>query len=192
MVRPFALSGLLAAVALSTSGCVGKLFGVNLFAVGEKSALEQQVLGTYEQVGRDLAVYASVRGVAPDGSLKEPPPITSSQQAAIQAMNNRRYNRDDLEVILLSGAVGEGNDGLLALLDENRLARTSLGMELSRQVIAEENADRRTLIDRLMLTTPGVTETDRPEVSWIFATLNQQLAPTGSSLQTRAGEWSTK
>ena len=59
-------------------------------------------------------------------------------------------------------------------------------------MVEEENRDRATLLARLMETTPGVTESDRGEVAWILATLNQQAAPKGATLQGRDGTWRTK
>jgi len=39
---------------------------------------------------------------------------------------------------------------------------------------------------------PGVRENQKGEVAWIFATLNQEAAPTGSSFQDRNGIWRAK
>lgn len=174
----------------SLTGC-SRLLGINLNIVGEKTSLERQVLGTYKELGQDLAVYASVRGVEPDGSLAPPTPMTDSQRAVLQAINNRRYNRDDLDAILAAGVVGEGSDGLLVKRD-NAGRPAPLRADLMEQIIEEENRDRRTILDRLMATTPGVTELERRDVAWIFAGLNQDLAPAGSSIQARDGSWSTK
>ena len=186
----FIAAGLLAAVAL-LPGCAGNLFGLNLFVVGEKTALEKQVLGTYESIGADLSTYASVRGVNPDGTMKPPRDITESQAAVLLAMNNRQYNRDDLNTLLLAGIVGEANTGLLVRVD-GAPAATDLSPALVDRIFEEENKDRSTIIERLMKTTPGATEENRAEVAWIFATLNQELAPKGSRIQTQLGEWTTK
>lgn len=179
------------ALVASLTGC-SRLLGINLNIVGEKTSLERQVLGTYEELGTDLAVYASVRGVQPDGSLAAPTPMTESQRAVLQAINNRRYNRDDLDAILLSGAVGEGNDGLLVARENPTGPAVALKPELVAQIVDEENRDRQTIIGRLMATTPGVSEGNRGDVGWVFAGLNQDLAPTGSAIQARDGSWSVK
>jgi hypothetical protein len=190
IIRTMILSALCAAAVFS-SGC-RSLFRIDLTVVGERTALERQVLGTYEELGRDLTTYASVRGVQPDGSLQAPPPATDSQRLVLQAINNRRYNRDDLNTLLTNGVVGEANDGMLALLDMERLGNLDLSRDLVQQVIDEENRDREVIMERLMKTTPGVTENQRSEVAWIFATLNQDLAPEDSPIQTREGEWERK
>lgn len=189
-VRLYALAFALTMPLLLT-GCIGTLFGVNLTFVGEKTALEQQVLGNYNAMGQDLAAYGSVRAVQPDGSIEAPPPTTESQRAAITAMANRRYNVDDVEILLRAGAIGEGNDGLLVVLSIDTVV-APLSIELARQIILEENNDRTTIINRLMETTPGVTANDRGDVAWIMASLAQDGAPVGSSIQDRAGNWRRK
>jgi hypothetical protein len=190
-MRAILFSLMLIACLLST-GCLGNLFGINLYAVGEKTALERQVLGTYEQIGRDLTVYASVRGVEPDGSLREVPPVTESQQAVMRALANRRYNRDDIDIMLSAGVLGEARSGMLEARRENPFAGLPLSPDLAEAIFREENEDRAVIIERLVTTTPGVTPSDREEVAWIFATLNHEQAPVGSFIQLRDGSWRTR
>lgn len=177
--------------ALSLTGC-GSLLGINLFVVDEKTALEQQVLGTYETIGTDLSSYASVRGVNPDGTQSEPPKMTDSQRQVMQALNNRRYNRDDVNLLLSERIVGEGINGLLELQVETVSAVGNLTPALVQEVISEENRDRSVIVERLMQTTPGVTPANRAEVEAIFARLNIDLAPAGSRIQSADGSWGTK
>ncbi len=173
------------------TGC-GSLLGVNIDFVGEKTALEKQVLGNYQALGRDLSVYSSVRAVEPDGSISEPPKMSKSQKKVMEAIKNRKYNRDDLNVLLLSGAIGEANTGLIEIRDLELIPKNTIGEDLAREVIEEENSDRGVILERLMTTTPGVTEDQRGEVSWIFANLNRDLAPEGSMIQERNGMWRKK
>ncbi|CAN5382616.1 hypothetical protein BH09SUM1_BH09SUM1_03240 [soil metagenome] len=176
---------------MQLSGCLGKLFGINLTVVGEKTALEKQVLGTYQEIGRDLASYASVRGVNEDGTLKPSPEVTDSQRAVLQALNDRQYNRDDLQTMLRAGVLGEANTGLVVIL-RDPAPGDEIPPKLAQEVFTEENADRATVLGRLMQTTPGVTEKDRAQVEWIFTTLNEDLAPAGSRVQDQSGAWRTK
>lgn len=180
------------ALIISVQGCKGPLFSLNLNMVGEKTALEKQVLGNYNEIGRSLDAYASVRGVNPDGTLKPAPEMTASQYAVLQAMNNRRYNRDDLDLLLTYKVVGENKDGILEVLKEEVPNLPGLNGDLARTIIEEENIDRNSILDRLIQTTPGVGKDDRPAVASIFAGLNQQLAPIGSMVQFGDGSWREK
>lgn len=182
---------LMMALLFPLSGCGGRLFGVDLVFVGEQTALERQVLGTYEEIGRDLATFASVRAVDPDGNIVEPPPMTASQTEVMQALNNRRYNRDDVDVLLASRVMREGNDGMVSINPDAPEA-WPLQERMVQQIVEEENRDRDVILARLMRTTPGVQEGDREEVAWILATLNHQAAPPGSLVQDRDGSWRTK
>lgn len=188
MIR-HALSTILAIACL---GCGGRLVDVDLTIVGEQTALERQVLGSYRALGSDLAAYSSVRGVEPDGTLRIPAPATESQAAAMRAMQSRAYNRDDVDQLLAAGAIGEGRDGLLVLRRDPPAAVGNITAEEVGRIVEEENIDRRVLIDRLGLTAPGIRPDQLAEVAWIFARLNQDAAPAGSPLQDRDGTWRVK
>lgn len=175
--------------ALLLGGCGGRLFGVNLAIVGERTALERQVIGTYAELGTELEAYASVRAVDTDGTLNPRPATTPSQTAALRALQNRQYNRDDLDELLRAGVVGEGHDGRVVALVAPIPPVSRITPELIARVVAEENQDRTVILTRLMETTPGIRPEDEPEVVRIFAALNQELAPAGSLVEPREGQW---
>jgi len=175
---------------LVASGCRTSLVNVDLSVVGEKTALERQVLGTYHALGEDLLIYGSVRGVDEDGALKLAPPATASQQAAFAAMRDREYNRDDVERILRAGVAGEANTGMLIVRDAARLGDIDrLSREQVQALIGEENESRRAILARLVETTPELADSDRSEVVRIFAELNRDTAPKGAWVQNSQGAW---
>lgn len=182
----------LLALILPVLGGCGPLLNLNLMFTGEQTSLESQVLGAYGRLDDDLAAYSSVRAVQPDGTLAPPRPVTSSQAAALLAMQNRQYNRDDVELLLANRIVGERSDGMLERLVAPLPPVDRITPQLVEQIVAEENADRAVLIERLMRTTPGVTEGQRPDVAWIFATTNIDRAPAGALVMERTGQWRTK
>ncbi len=186
----FANGVVMLGLVLMLTGCSGSLLDFNLFIVGEQTSLEKQVLGTYSSLGEDLLVYSSVRGVDEEGNLRLPPETTESERTAFEAMRNREYNRDDIELILRTGVAGETNDGKLVPREGN-LSATGLSRETIVRIFEEENNDRETILNRLMQTADGGTE-NAEEISWIFATLNHDLAPEGSWIQRRDGSWSRK
>ncbi|MDX2177003.1 MAG: hypothetical protein SF028_11100 [Candidatus Sumerlaeia bacterium] len=188
-MRKTALPLLLAA--LAASGC-GRLLDINLFVVGEQTALERQVLGAYGELDRSLLAYSSVRGVQPDGSLRPPPPMSESQRTVQQAMQNRQYNRDDLDLLLAYKLVAERNDGLIEATVQPFPDVERITSELVARILEEENADRAAIMARLLATVPGLRPGDEADVRWVFASLNQGIAPEGSLLQRRDGEWTTK
>lgn len=173
-------------------GCGGPLLGVNVFVVGERTSLEKQVLGNYRALNADFESFGSVRGVDEFGQLRQPPPVTDSKRAAVLAMQNRSYNRDDVTDFLRAGFVGENNRGTLTLFDEALGAEPPARRDFIRAVVAEENEDRETLIRRLIETTPGVRPEDHERVRSLFASLNRDTAPRGSRVQREDDTWSAK
>jgi hypothetical protein len=177
---------------LALAGCGGPFLGVNVFVVGERTSLEKQVLGNYRALSSDFESFGSVRGVDEFGRVKEPPKITDSKQASIRAMQNRAYNRDDVDSFLIEGLAGEDNRGRLTLFEEALGKAAPQRQTFVRSVVDEENRDRETLIQRLMRTTPGVTPQDEGRVRALFASLNRDTAPEGSPIQLEDGTWSVK
>ncbi|MDP6525162.1 MAG: DUF1318 domain-containing protein [Kiritimatiellia bacterium] len=175
---------------IGVSGCTTPLVDVDLSVVGEKTALEKQVLGSYHALGEDLLIYSSVRGVDEDGSLKLPPPATPSQQAAFGALHDREYNRDDVERMLRTGVVGEANTGMLVVRDESKLREVDrLSREQVLALIREENGSRETILNRLVETTTGLDGSQQSEIVRIFAELNRDTAPIGAWVQNTVGTW---
>lgn len=181
---------LLSLVALFLQGC-GPLLNLNIKVIGEQTSLENQVLGNYADLGNELLSYSSVRGVDPSGDLNPPPETTESQRLVFAALQNRRYNSDDLILLLRSKILGEGADGFVVQRSQD-LKAVSLTQDQVDQLITEENADRNVLLERLQKTIFSEAENQEQEIRWIFATINQDAAPTGTPVQSRDGKWSTK
>lgn len=196
MIAPFGsrslLRGVFAALALLlATGCGGSLFNFQLFVVGEQTSLEKQVLGTYSALGENLLLYSSVRGVDEEGNLVVPPATTDSMRATYQAMRNREYNRDDIERILAAGHAGEGRDGLLVSLEGGAFVPGLTPSQIA-ALIAEENADRLIVLERLQETVGAANEASRDDVARIFADLNRDAAPDNTRVQDARGNWSRK
>ena len=67
------------------SACAKELVGVNVTIIDQRTALENQVLGTYEDIGKDMMLLASVRSIDESGKLKEVDPIPKRKKEAIRA-----------------------------------------------------------------------------------------------------------
>jgi len=172
------------------TGCSGSLFNINLQVIGEQTALERQVLGSYADIGRDLGSYSSVRGVDPNGDLTEPPEVTTSQEAAFAALRNQEYNSDDVRSILNAQIAGTNSEGFLE--QRNNLPDVYfLTEDQVEQLIEEENNDRRVLFDRLKETVTYSPDQESEIIS-IFATINQEKAPNGTLIENEDGDWVTK
>ena len=76
----------------------GKLVGVDVTVVDQKTALENQILGSYEELGNEMLLLASVRSVDETGKLKTVAEIPSGKKLALRAMQRQEFNRDDIQI----------------------------------------------------------------------------------------------
>ena len=65
------------------AGCTQKLVDVNVTIVDQKTALENQILGSYEELDNEVLLLASVRSVDEEGKLK---PTTEIPKGKLQAL----------------------------------------------------------------------------------------------------------
>lgn len=190
----FSLLAGLALLATLQTGCFGKLSGlvdVNVTVVDEKTLLERQILGAYENLEKDLVMVASVRSVDTEGRLVPLPDFPPGQRKALEALRVREFYRDDVEALKNEGVIGEGKEGYLVVLptapkiDAKRKA-------LLDNVLAQENRARTSLIDRIVETNETLSPSDRGKVEKVFAQMNRDAAKDGEWVQAEDGTWSKK
>lgn len=155
---------------------------------GEKTALENQILGTYSQVQEDMWMVASVRAANPDSQAT----LSEEKRAVLAAMQNREFNKDDVEEFKRDGAIGENNKGLLELRPLERLQKDPAYRKLVEQIVAEENRDREIVLKRIAAINPAVQSAEPAEVEKAFAQLQHDGAKPGDWLQAPSGEWLRK
>ena len=97
----------IAGLAVLISGCVSAKINV----VGERTALENQILGSYEELDRDMQLLASVRAVDAQGKTHQPQSYTQERRQAILARQTQQFNRDDIDELKQAGCIGETQDG---------------------------------------------------------------------------------
>jgi len=59
------------------------LANVNVEVMSERTALENQILGTYNSLDKEMLLLASVRGVDFMGNIKRPPKHSKDHQEAV-------------------------------------------------------------------------------------------------------------
>jgi uncharacterized protein YdbL (DUF1318 family) len=188
----------LAFLILTLSACT--LAKVDVSVVSERTALENQVLGSYNALTRDVLLVASVRGVDPTGAIKIPPKRSREQQNAVEAVQTLAFHEDDVDAFKRLGWVGENNEGQLTPfpMEKNEVpddleafaARYTQG-EFD-AVVAQVNRARDVVMQRVVDTNPDLTDTDLPQVRRIFARLNRENALAGEKIQGEDGKWTVK
>ena len=177
---------------LLASACTGKLVDVNVTVVDQKTALENQILGSYEELGNEMLLLASVRSVDEEGKLKTVAEIPPGKMKALRAMQRQEFNRDDMQTFKETGCAGENNQGLLVYFDCKRGKKDAKFKAFTQALIAEENEDRLTILNRTIATNENFSESDLPKVQKIFASLNRDNAKKGEKIQLEDNSWSIK
>jgi uncharacterized protein YdbL (DUF1318 family) len=155
---------------------------------GEKTALENQILGTYNQVKEDVWMVASVRAANPDSQIT----LSEEKRAVLTAIQNREFNKDDIDEFKRDGAVGENAQGWLEIRPLPRLQKDPEYKKLVERIVAEDNRDRQIIMRRIIDINPSVQATDSTEVEKVFAKMNRDNAKPGEWIQMPEGEWVRK
>lgn len=170
------------------TGCGGPLVGVTV--VDERTALENQVLGTYQELNQEVLLVASVRYIDPKGKLQKNPEIPPGKKQAIHAMQRSSFNKDDIDRLKGQAIIGENNQGGVHLLSPEKIEAGQ--QAFVENLIKEENADREIVIQRVIKTNENLSEKDLARVRKMFAALNRDKARVGDRIQLENGEWVKK
>ena len=173
-------------------GCAEKLVDVNVTIVDQKTALENQILGSYEELENDVLLLASVRSVDEEGKLKPVIEVPKGKREALRAMQRQEFNHDDIQEFKRTLCAGEGNDGLLKFFENERTETDSRYKEFVVTILKEENEDRLTILRRIVATNENFAENAFPKVQKISGSLNRDNALAGEKIQSEDGAWSLK
>ncbi len=185
-------------ILLGLSGCT--LADVKVEMLSERTALENQVLGSYNSLDSQMLLAASVRGVDTSGNIARPPEHSREYKDTISAMQIIDFHEDDLDSFKQLGWAGENNQGLI---EPFVIDRTDIPENLKtfadrysadefEFVIAKINESREQIMRRVIYMNEDLSEADLPEVKKIFAKINAEKAVPGDKIQDANGSWLTK
>ena len=185
-------------IIIGVSGCT--LAKVNVEVLSERTALENQVLGTYNALDREMLLVASVRGVDSEGNIKPSRPKSREQQDAISAIQLIDFHSDDISNFKKLQWVGENNTGML---EKFTMDQESIPKDLQKfsgrfssaefsSIIDQVNSARMVIMQRVIDMNENLRDEDMPEVRKIFAKLNVDSALSGEKIQNENGEWYEK
>lgn len=170
------------------TACGGPLVGVTV--VDERTALENQVLGTYQELNQEVMLVASVRYIDPKGKLKQTEELPPGKKEVARALQRISFNKDDLNRFKALGIVGENTEGGVSLLAPDKVpAEEKAFLE---NLLKEENEDRLVVMQRVVETNETLTPQDLPRVHKMFASLNRDKAVKGAWIQLENGNWVQK
>lgn len=170
------------------TACGGPLVGVTV--VDERTALENQVLGTYQELNQQVMLVASVRYIDPKGKLKQTQELPPGKKDVVRALQRVSFNKDDLNRYKSLGIIGENNEGGVTLLEPEKVQPDDRAFV--ENLIKEENEDRRAIMSRIIETNETLTPSELPRVHKMFAALNRDKALKGERIQLDNGTWTQK
>ncbi len=161
--KPAAFAAALGALLLTTA-----CFSFKFVTVDEQTALEAQILGSFSEVEKELILIASVRAGKDDAKAK----ISAEEKEALRAAMNRRFNADDIEELKDEQCLSEKLDGMIEAVACDAAKKDDKVSKLLAKLVDEENADRMTIIKRVVKKSPELTDADLPKVAAVFAKIN--------------------
>ncbi len=161
-----------------------------LTVTGEKTALENQILGTYQQIESDSYVIASTRAIGNSSSSSAT--VSDQKKQVLDAVQNRKFNKDDIDELKRDKVIGENNQGFLEILPLDRYQHDLEYKSLVDRLVGEENRDRQVVYERVLAVNESASEAGKGKVSEIFAKLNYDNSEPGTMLQAADGSWAEK
>ena len=173
-------------IAATYWGCAVKPPEVRI--VGEKTALEKQILGTYAQIEEDVWMVASVRSSQGGEGVV----LSEEKKRVLEAMQNRAFNKDDVEEFKKDGCVGENREGLLEVRPCAKRGEDQEYQALVEQIVQEDNRDRKIIMKRVINVNADIEREAEEEVAAVFAKMNRDSAKPGDWIQLPDGKWLKK
>ncbi|OPL14600.1 MAG: hypothetical protein AVO38_11590 [delta proteobacterium ML8_D] len=179
-------------------GCT--LAKVKVEMLSERTALENQVLGSYNSLDTQMLLVASLRGVDSEGNISLPPESSIEQQEIIAAMQIIDFHADDIDLFKQLRWVGENNQGLITSfgmdhehIPENAKASARrFSQEEFEAVVNQVNQSREKVMRHVIHMNAYITDADFEEVALIFARIEADQASPGTLIQSEQGRWAVK
>ena len=155
---------------------------------GEKTALEREVVGTYEEMEEDTWMIASTRAVEGEPEVA----VSPEKRAVLEALQDQKFNKDDIDEFKMKGFVGENSSGFLEIRSLEKLEQNPEEMKLVQEIVQEENEDRETVMERVIELNDSLKKAVRDDILSIFARINQENSSEGTWIQEPDGNWVIK
>ena len=173
-------------ISLFFLGCAVKL--PKITATGERTALENQIVGSYQMIEEQAFMVASLRGEFPSDSVN----LTQEKRRVLLAFQRQRFNSDDIMEFKRYGTVGEAQDGFIEIISDQKYTGDSIYQVLVNEIVAEENEDRRLIMRRIIELHPEIDPNDKSKVGLVYSRLKQEASPEGTWIQEPDGSWKKK
>jgi len=172
---------------LFCSGCSIKAPEVRV--TGEMTALEQEVIGTYNQMKEDTWMIASTRDTEDTARVVS---VSPEKEKVLEALENQRFNKDDIDEFKMKGYVGEKSDGTLMIRDLDKFDLEPEDKKFIQNIVDQENRDREIIMNRVIQLKSSLKDSNRESILAVFAKMYQEESAQGTWIQTADGSWEKK
>jgi hypothetical protein len=175
----------------SCSSCIS-ITPPNIVITGERTAIERQITGEYQELEKDAWIVASApTSVNRTGSDEI---AAGGDPELLRALKVREFHKEKIRAYKDEGALGEGYDGYVAYIKNSRYENDSHNKELLMKLVSEENLARKTIFLHGLIqggkTDPGPE--DLAEFGRAFAVEQAALVRKNDWIQDKNGIWSQK
>jgi len=181
-------SGLMSIFIIVTFSSQCSIKAPELNVTGEKTALENQVLGTYRQIEADTWLVASTRAIGSNATAETP----NAKKEVMEAVQNRKFNQDDVNELKRAKVVGENNQGYLEVLINKKYQNEAEYKHYVDQIVSEENHDRQVIFERILAINEDAAGAQKVQVNDVLSKLNYDNSEPGTMIQTTDGQWIEK
>lgn len=148
---------------------------------GEKTALENQIIGSFEQLNQQNHLTTSVRTTPLDATA------TGGTESVIQALQNQQFIQDEIDELKQDKVIGENNAGYLEILGSDKYRTDPLYRKRVDRLVEEENNNRRIIYQKASMGADWSAAT-----AITLAKLQQEKTAPGTMIQLETGEWIEK
>ncbi len=185
----------LIALLFTVSSCIMTIKPPRMAITGERSLVESNIIGTYDEIEKDAWAIASVKTNMQTSEGLAGASVSDPQM--FQAMKVMEFHSDDIRELKARGIVGENNQGYLQYLAQNAADTYEKDPDARKilfLMIDEENKARRTVFERSLVLS-GVSSPSPVQIEAIGRKFSQERADNaleGDWLQNSSGTWYLK
>jgi len=155
---------------------------------GEKTAMENQILGSFEQLS-DQALNTTSRRTS---GVRETETVSEHKQAVFDAVQNQKLNRIEIQELKRDKIIGENNEGYLEILPTERYKNDPQYQKRVDFIVAQENRDREVIYQQVVVLNYDAAEIDTAELNRIFTNVQFEASEAGTMIQQPDGRWIPK
>ncbi len=151
---------------------------------GEKTALENQILGAYDQLTDNNLITTSVR-------TSSTPQENGQRRIVREAVQKQEIIKVQVDKLKRDKVVGENNKGYLEILDSDRYKKDASFRKMVDALVEQENHNRRIIYQRVL----ALNHSDRnsyDDAATIFAKMQHEKTAPGTMIQLMNGRWIEK